>query len=228
VRATSADACERGRLAGGQVTRLGRRSSSPTSAGEGRKASSLALLVLLPPQGVASALVAIRQLPPELSDSPRAKELALGVDDLVQFLAGPEEVFERDGAHRSGDDVDVLLLRPPTQLAKVILSLRAYPTQSANSLVLGTVAERRMMLTCSGNMMMTSSQTTPRWCQLQLYSRAYFSVVDVVHLVEDDELNVADQVGSLVEHAAQNLGRHLLLVLDEALVISRLNSFPPS
>ena len=38
-----------------------------------------------------------------------------------------------------------------------------YPTQSANSLVFGTVADSRMILTCSGNMIMTSSHTTPRW-----------------------------------------------------------------
>ena len=38
-----------------------------------------------------------------------------------------------------------------------------HPTQSANSFVFGTVAESKMMLTCSGNMMMTSSHTTPRY-----------------------------------------------------------------
>jgi len=40
--------------------------------------------------------------------------------------------------------------------------LRAHPTQSANSLVFGTVADKRMILTCSGSIMITSSQTTPR------------------------------------------------------------------
>jgi hypothetical protein len=35
------------------------------------------------------------------------------------------------------------------------------PTQEANSLVLGTVAERRIKLTWSGNMIITSSHTTP-------------------------------------------------------------------
>ena len=37
---------------------------------------------------------------------------------------------------------------------------------------------------------------------------AALSVVDVVHLVEYDPLNVANDVGALVEHAAQDLGGH--------------------
>ena len=37
---------------------------------------------------------------------------------------------------------------------------------------------------------------------------APLGVVDVVHLVEDDPLDVADDVGALVQHAAQDLGGH--------------------
>lgn len=36
------------------------------------------------------------------------------------------------------------------------------------------------------------------------------SVIDVVYLVEDDELDVADEVGALVKHAAEDLGGHLV------------------
>lgn len=36
------------------------------------------------------------------------------------------------------------------------------PIQSQNSTVLGVVAERKIIFAWSGNMMMTSSQTTPR------------------------------------------------------------------
>jgi len=44
----------------------------------------------------------------------------------------------------------------------LLLLLLSYPTQSANSMVFGTVAESRMTFTCAGSMMITSSHTTPR------------------------------------------------------------------
>ncbi len=37
-----------------------------------------------------------------------------------------------------------------------------YPIQSANSYVFGTVADKRTIPTCSGSIIKTSSQTTPR------------------------------------------------------------------
>ena len=37
-----------------------------------------------------------------------------------------------------------------------------HPTQSANSMAFGTVAESRITLICAGSMISTSSQTTPR------------------------------------------------------------------
>ena len=44
-----------------------------------------------------------------------------------------------------------------------------HPTHSANSSVFGTVALSRIMLTCCGSMINTSSQTTPRWNQHNYY-----------------------------------------------------------
>lgn len=35
-----------------------------------------------------------------------------------------------------------------------------------------------------------------------------------MHLVEDDELHVTDKVGSFVQHASQDLGRHLHVIRD--------------
>lgn len=40
----------------------------------------------------------------------------------------------------------------------------------------------------------------------------YLGVVDVVDFIEDNKLDVSDQIGTLVEHASQDLGRHLLLI----------------
>jgi hypothetical protein len=36
----------------------------------------------------------------------------------------------------------------------------------------------------------------------------YLGVVDVMHFVEDDPLDVSDDVCTLVQHAAKNLGGH--------------------
>jgi len=81
-------------------------------------------------------------------------------------------MFEGNRASPSANDIDVFLFGTAVEL-KDNVSKRAggvldrktvrYPTQSANSFVFGTVAERRIMLTWSGNIMMTSSQTTPRY-----------------------------------------------------------------
>ena len=37
---------------------------------------------------------------------------------------------------------------------------------------------------------------------------AYLSIVDIVYLIEDDKLHIANEVRAFVKHAAQNLGRH--------------------
>jgi len=109
---------------------------------------------------------------------PVIQELATRVHNLVEFLVDVQVVLERNGALQRTDDVDLALLgaaAPPSgawnwqirrQAPRVLCyQLRrpwSYPTQSANSTVFGTVADRRMMPTCAGSMMITSSQTTPR------------------------------------------------------------------
>jgi hypothetical protein len=40
---------------------------------------------------------------------------------------------------------------------------------------------------------------------------AYLRIVDVVDFVKDDKFYISDQVGSLVQHTPQDLGRHLLI-----------------
>lgn len=68
---------------------------------------------------------------------------------------------------------------------------------------------------CSGNMMMTSSHTTPRYRrsvnhQLVYHSTlTYLCVIHVMHFIEDHKLDVANQVGATIKHASQDLGRHL-------------------
>ena len=37
---------------------------------------------------------------------------------------------------------------------------------------------------------------------------AYLCIVDIMHFVEDDELDVSDEISAFVEHTAQNLSRH--------------------
>lgn len=39
--------------------------------------------------------------------------------------------------------------------------------------------------------------------------RTYLGVIDIVHLVKDDELDISNQVGALVQHTPKNFGRHL-------------------
>lgn len=89
-----------------------------------------------------------------------------------------------------------------------------YPTQSANSLVFGTVADNKIMLTCSGSMMMTSSQTTPR-CKVSCCERAgytelssHLGIVYIVNLVENDKFDITNQISAFVEHASKNFCRH--------------------
>lgn len=90
---------------------------------------------------------------------------------------------------------------------------RSHPIQSANSRALGTVALRRMMETCSGSMMSTSSHTTPRCTRVgRRVSRgaektvrqgprktprspsAHLSIVDIVDFIKDDPLQVPDDI----------------------------------
>src|ERR1700722_11636842 len=71
----------------------------------------------------------------------------------------------------SRDNVDILLLRATRLSMSLCIDIGrgcTHPIQSANSLVFGTVADKRMILTWSGSIMMTSSHTTP------LYSRRNF------------------------------------------------------
>lgn len=60
---------------------------------------------------------------------------------------------------------------------------------------------------------MTSSQTTPRYRFLAprpsgCSQSSHLGVVHVVHLIENDKLDVPDEVCALVEHAAQDLRGH--------------------
>lgn len=87
--------------------------------------------------------------------------------------------------------------------------MKTHPTQSANSFVFGTVAESKTIPTCSGSMIMTSSQTTPRCvaegkiiqldpvCASRAQGPSHLEVIDVVHLVEDHPFDISDQVGAL-------------------------------
>ena len=68
-----------------------------------------------------------------------------------------------------------------------------------------------MILTWSGNMMITSSQTTPRWKlpsarnESSLSNRhAHFEIVDVMDFIKDDPLDVANQISTFVQHAPQH------------------------
>lgn len=97
--------------------------------------------------------------------SPLTEELALRVDDLVCVPASIEIVLKGHWSLGGRDNVDIFLLRAPLVGFSQIVTVRggkSYPTQSANSFVFGTVAESKMMLTWSGSIMITSSQTTPR------------------------------------------------------------------
>jgi len=97
------------------------------------------------------------------------------------------------------------------------------PTQLANSLVLGTVAERRIKVTWSGSMMMTSSQTTPL-CYVNFRAQKggwslrdggkgggevlNLEIIDVVNFIENNEFDVADEIGASIEHTPKNFSRH--------------------
>lgn len=37
----------------------------------------------------------------------------------------------------------------------------------------------------------------------------HLGIIDVVDFIEDDELNISDKVGTLVQHASQDFRRHL-------------------
>lgn len=41
-----------------------------------------------------------------------------------------------------------------------------------------------------------------------LPDHATLDIIDIVHLIEHDPLDVADDIGALVQHAAQDLGGH--------------------
>ena len=62
--------------------------------------------------------------------------------------------------------------------------------------------------------MITSSQTTPRcrvaqlFAIVQMHMSTHLRIIDIVNFVEDDKLDITDEVGSLVEHAAQNFRGH--------------------
>lgn len=123
VCAPTADARERRRAAGRQVLGLGLPGSTTASscALHGRKAGRLPLLVLLAAQRLTSSLV------------PVSEKLALRVDNLVQVLAGPEEVLERDGTHGRGDDVDVLLLGAAEEVRLRQLQVPTQPSRRTPS-----------------------------------------------------------------------------------------------
>ena len=55
----------------------------------------------------------------------------------------------------------LLLTAPPPPHTHTHTHTHTHPIQSANSMVLGTVALSSMMLTCFGSMISTSSHTTP-------------------------------------------------------------------
>ena len=114
-------------------------------------------------------------------------------------------------------DIDIFLLRSPVS---VVLAFTyetkmkmADPTQSANSRVFGTVADRRIMFTWSGSMIMTSSQTTPR-CGCFMYgphsacTRAHLCIIDIVNFVEYDEFYISNQICSFVQHTTENFSCH--------------------
>jgi hypothetical protein len=97
------------------------------------------------------------------------------------------------------------------------------PTQEANSLVLGTVAERRIRLTWSGNMIITSSHTTPLYSTKSVSTNKRTSaknktercsgdsdlqIIDVVNFIKDHEFDVPNDISPPVKHTPQNLRRH--------------------
>lgn len=71
------------------------------------------------------------------------------------------------GSLQSADNINIFLLGASADkmcegLCNSVNEIQIpYPTQSANSRVLGTVADKRIMFTCAGSIMITSSQTTP-------------------------------------------------------------------
>jgi hypothetical protein len=74
----------------------------------------------------------------------------------VSMVLASDKANEQDCRRTKKKDIYVI------STPKRPVPLEHHPTHEANSCVFGTVAESRMMLMCSGNMMMTSSQTTPR------------------------------------------------------------------
>lgn len=82
------------------------------------------------------------------------------------LLGSSDAHRKKQKADNSSKDADIMASwtsRLPANAA----TQHTYPTQPANSLVFGIVADRRMMPTCSGSMISTSSQTTPR-CKQQI------------------------------------------------------------
>jgi len=69
-------------------------------------------------------------------------------------------------------------------------------------------------------MMITSSQTTPRYF-ISLFvpsrqkTKAHLRIIDIVDFVKDDEFNISNQISSFIEHTSQNLGRHLPISFDK-------------
>lgn len=82
------------------------------------------------------------------------------------------------------------------------------------------VALSKMSLTCSGSMISTSSHTTPRWGGRSRGSGGppettpklfqippHLSIIDVMHLIENDPLQLPDDIGTVVEHRSGAGGR---------------------
>lgn len=106
--------------------------------------------------------------------APSSEPFSACIHYFVHFTARIQIVFQWDGAFGSANDIDIFLFCASFQ-AHASMELdgqevscgedgkefMTYPTHSANSFVFGTVALRRMILTWSGSIMITSSHTTP-------------------------------------------------------------------
>mmetsp|Transcript_40497 Transcript_40497/g.95118 ORF Transcript_40497/g.95118 Transcript_40497/m.95118 type:complete len:400 (-) Transcript_40497:590-1789(-) len=107
-------------------------------------------------------------------------ELTPALQDLVQLGSCPEEVAQRDGTVVGPDDVDRLSFGP------------ADPVGELHGVGRGRREEDHVDVVGQHDDDLLPDHPT-------------LGIVDVVHLVEDDPLDVPDQVGPPIEHASQYL-----------------------
>lgn len=159
-----------------------RASASSCSSSDGRQdARRLALLLLLALDRLGRIFVA------------GAKELTFGVDDLVQLLARVEEMLERDRSFRGGDDVDVLLLGATVD--KKSVSKRGEREERERRASPDPVGELLGIRHCRREQ--NDVDVVGKHDDDLLPHDTTLEVIDVVHLVEDDPLDVAYEIGSL-------------------------------